>query len=82
MQQNCLQEKLNIYYLDYIKYLCGTWKRAKMKKKMQRKISSLTISSRAVIEAKKKKKKFVFLYFSTLNLQSHFKYNRFGLSEP
>ena len=53
VQQNCLQEKLNIYYFDYTKYFCDNWKSVKMKK-MQRKISSLTVSSRAVVEAKKK----------------------------
>ena len=64
VQQNCLQEKLNIYYFDYTKYFCDNWKRVKMKK-MQRKISSLTVSSRAVVEAKKKKKVSFSLFFNT-----------------
>ena len=37
VQQNYLQEKLNIYYFDYIKYWCDNWKRVKMKKKIAEK---------------------------------------------
>ena len=40
VQQNCLQEKLNIYYLDYMKYLCDTWKRVKMKKNAEKNLKS------------------------------------------